>query len=85
MSNIINDIQGTFHSPANDIHWQCLDFSPYEENSVAQFRARFSKFPEEFYRALEDAEQVRRRKERVRYILKHGLLRQWGTFIITFS
>ena len=70
MDNIINQIQDSFHiSPDkveganNNIDWERLDFSAYTTSHAEAFKERFSKFPPEFYTALELAETEQNRLE----------------------
>jgi len=88
---IINRIKESFHISANQVNgtdaidWDRLDFSPYTTSQAEAFRKRYSKFPEEFYTALELAETKRNRQDEIKFILKYGLLKKHGRFLISFN
>ena len=72
-------------TPGKQIDWDCLDFGGDTRTETEKFMEKFPKFDDVFYEELARQEEEARLKAKREFILKHGLLIEQGTFLISFK
>ena len=72
-------------TPGKQIDWDCLDFGGDTRTETEKFMEKFPKFDDAFYEELARQEEEARLKAKRDFVLKHGLLIEQGTFLISFK
>ena len=72
-------------TPGKPIDWACLDFGGDTRTETEKFMEKFPKFDDAFYEELARQEEEARLKAKKDFVLKHGLLIEQGTFLISFK
>ena len=73
-------------TPGKQIDWDCLDFGGDTRTETEKFMEKFvPKFDDVFYEELARQEEEARLKAKRDFVLKHGLLIEQGTFLISFK